>query len=184
MWVFSAYFFKPLLNIKSFEALPKKGLFLNKSLYKDFYLKKQFNNVLGNEFNCGVKACALLKSNKTAFKFFVKKTHVRKRNKKVALKNLFSLFFFNLLIYFFMIYFFVFWFNNLLNITLYKNSLFLLKILKNTNIYFYKANFMLSRNKRKARRESMYFLKNLKFNKHYLIYNKLNLLRLNNSFMC
>jgi hypothetical protein len=54
----------------------------------------------------------------------------------------------------------------------------------NKNLFYYKANFScahINKYKKKEYKEK-YFLKRLKFNKFYLIYNKLNLLNFRNIF--
>jgi hypothetical protein len=108
-----------------------------------------------------------------------------KKSKKQVLNNLFSLFFYNLLVYFIVIYLFVYWLNNLLSKAFYVNDFFLKIMLKhNKNLFYYKANFSCAysnKNKKKEYKEK-YFLKKLKLNKFYLIYNKLNLLNFSNIF--
>jgi hypothetical protein len=64
------------------------------------------------------------------------------------------------------------------------NDMFLLKLFKyNKSLLYYKISFSYNvyiNKKRKYKRS--YFLKILRLNKYYLIYNKLNLLKLYNLF--
>jgi len=73
----------------------------------------------------------------------------------------------------------------LLSKAFYVNDSFLKKMLKhNKNLFYYKANFSYMHHNKYKKKEykEKYFLKSLKFNKFYLIYNKLNLLSFSNIF--
>jgi hypothetical protein len=168
------------------------SLIYNKIIYKQFYITKIFrdinNNTLEKFLNLFIKKEKKSLYNRFFFSFFINNLFIKKEKKikrKLLFKNLFSLFFYNLFIYFFIIYLFIFWLNNLLNVTFYINDLFLLKLLKyNKNLSFYKINFTYNYgyNNKKKEYNKNYYLKILKLNKYYLMYNKLNLLKFYNIF--
>jgi hypothetical protein len=71
----------------------------------------------------------------------------------------------------------------LLSAAFYVNDFFFKKMLKhNKSLFYYKTSFSRAHKYKKKEYKEKYFLKRLKFNKFYLIYNKLNLLNFSNIF--
>ena len=196
-------FKKCMVNLKVYRFFEEFYLFkLHKSTRKHFfysvyrrlysYFLKKKNKIRHNLISI-IYNSLLNKKNKTShYKFFFsyliykhKLIKRKKLKKKKIIKNLFSLFFFNLLIYFFIIFFFIFWLNNLLSKIFYLSKFFLIKVLKyNKNLFYSKVklNYTVSRGfyKKKKTYKNEYYLKSLKANKLYLLYNKLNYLKILN----
>jgi len=178
--------------LKQFNKIKEcsNDLIYDKVIYKHFYMSNIFsyidNDFLVRFINNFKKKNDKILYKKFNFIFFINKFYKKKKkniNKKVLLKNLFSLFTFNLFIYYLFAYLFIFWLNNLLVYTFYVNDIFLLKILQfNKNSFFYKisiSKFFKYKNRKKEYKKKYYF-KSIKLNKYYLLYNKFNLLKLNN----
>ena len=185
IWEFKFEFYNKYINL---DLLNKINTNLNKLIFINFNNKKIKINIIFNLFisfiyNYIFNKILLKKNNlyyKFSYIFFIKNINkkINKKKKNYFSCNIFSLFFFNSFIYFLLIFFFIYWLNNIYINLIYLNKLFLLNFLKKNNkINIYIKNFNIINNLNlniDNFLEKDYYFSNLKYNKYYLMYNKLN----------